>query len=195
MNKYLAFDTETGGTSTDSSILSCFMAALDKNLQITDTLSLLIKPDDGIYKVGASALKVNKINLIEHDKNAVSYTVAHDRLLMFLRQVSYPGNTSLIPLGHNVHFDINFICEHILNHKSWHKFVGYRHLDTATFAMCLIEAGILPSSVSPSLEKLANFFQLKLTESETHTAQGDTLLTIKVYKELLNLAKRNVWSV
>ena len=104
---YVAFDNETGGLTKDCSLLTSHFIIADEQLNVIEELGLVIKPNDHQpYRVQATALAVNKINLIEHDKVAITQSEAAQKLFLFLKKHSNNGQIKLIPIGHNVSFDI-----------------------------------------------------------------------------------------
>lgn len=196
-DKYICMDIETGGIGNDKSLLTAFFMVLDENLQpspvwngVPETLSLAIRPKDKIYKVTAEALGINGINLVEHDKNAITQDQAGMALFHFIHTHSDGGKNKLIPLGHNVAFDIRFLSDcndRILTRDTWNQFVSYRCLDTATIAQFLRLNGKLPMTLEASLGKLASYFGIDTTGA--HTAQRDVEITIAVYKKLSEIIK------
>lgn len=186
MPVYLAFDVEAGGIHTGFSLLSAYFAVLDKDLNIMGDLNLLIKPDDGVYILSAGGMKVNKIDIVEHDKHAITYKEAATAIYDFIKKWSANGANKLIPLGHNVSFDISFVVAKTLSKKSWDQFVGYRTMDTTTLSLALIQTGKLPLQ-NAGLEVLAKHFNAPTFEA--HTAKGDTHATIHVAKSLLEMMK------
>lgn len=188
--KYISLDNETGGLTKNSSLLTTYFSILDENFVELASLELYVKPDDGEYKVSAEALAVNKINLIEHDKIAVPYSKAGTLAYDFLNKVNPNGEIKLIPLGHNVTFDIEGVCNFLINKGTWGKFVGYRVLDTATIGQFLIDAKLIPSSVSASLGSLQKYFNINLPEEIRHTSKGDVDITVMVYRELKFLVEK-----
>jgi DNA polymerase III epsilon subunit-like protein len=178
---YIALDVETGGIGEDKSLLTAYLAILDQNLDVLDELDLLTKPDDGTYVVQGEALRINGIDLAKHDLAAMSCKDASTKLYEFLNKNNPGGAIKLIPVGHNVAFDIKFLCAHTLSKKSWDKFCGYRTLDTGTISMFLMKTGKIPE-MSASLGSLAKYCGI---EFEAHTAKGDTLATVGVLREFL----------
>jgi DNA polymerase III alpha subunit (gram-positive type) len=184
---YIALDNETGGVSDDSSLLTSYLAILDQNFQLMDELDLTMKPKDGIYHVNGEALGVNHINLVEHDKVAITYQAAGTKLYEFLKKHTNNGVTKLIPWGHNVNFDIMGLQNNIITKNSWNHFVSYRVIDSGVCAQVMKIIGLLPDDNKGSLEHLASFF--KLEHGVLHTAKADTLLTIEVIKSMIKLLK------
>ncbi len=180
---YIAVDTETGGIGPEVSLLTAYFYVMDQNFKKVADLSLAIKPDNDIYHVTAEALSINKINLIEHQKTAISSSEAGMKLRNFLVELTNQGATKLVPIGHNVAFDLEKIYANVLNKKEAQKYVSYRLLDTGVIAQFMKAAGILPDSVSGSLESLVLYFGVE--KQVAHTAEGDVLMTVGVLQKQL----------
>lgn len=182
---YLALDIETGGIGYDKSLLSLFMATLDENYQIKSELELKIKPDNGIYHVTAEAMSINRIDLVEHNKTAVTYKEAGTQVYNFLNAASRLTIKQLIPLGHGVAFDCAFLKNTIISEGSWNKFVSYRALDTCSIARFMMLTDKLPE-LSGSLESLVKHFGIK-PMGHLHDAKTDVIASIEVFKRLFLL--------
>jgi hypothetical protein len=181
---YLPFDTETGGLTDGSSLLTVHFAVCDKDLNIIDELELYTKPNDGQYNVSAQALEVNGINLINHDKRALAYSEAGQQLRNFLWKYSQNGKIKLVPIGKNVGFDVIKITDNLLGMKTWNQFVSYRLYDITGIVIYLKRQGKLPQDAPDSLSGLAQFFGI---EEAWHTAKGDNYAGIAVVKKLESL--------
>lgn len=181
--RYLACDTETGGLGPDVSLLTAHLMILDSGFRILEELPLAIKPDNHIYHVTAEALKINKINLIEHEAASISSGKAGELFLDLIKRHSDNGKNKLIPLGHNVIFDMEKLYDNILNKKTAQTFVSYRVLDTGSAGRFLITCGALPSDISGSLESYVKHF--KISPGEYHTARGDILMTVEVMRHMI----------
>lgn len=183
--KYLIIDTETGGlVENEPSLLSLYAYLTDSKLNYLDDIELKIKPDDEVYRINPYALAVNKINLVEHNKIAITESEAKNKFLNFVKKNNTHGE-KIIPVGHNLNFDLYFTKK--LCHD-WEKYFSYRVLDTASVAKFLFLAGkiTLPeNNRGGSLEDLANYFKLDYTQA--HDAKFDVQLTLNVLKKLLNL--------
>lgn len=186
--KYLAVDTETGGLSEDVSLLTAYLAVLDKDLQIIDELDLAIRPDDDVYHVTAEALSINKIDLVKHQAASMSRGKAGELLREFLIRNSANGSYKILPLGHNVKFDLDRLYANVLNHKEAQKYVSYRALDTGAVGEFLKSEGLIPESVSGSLSSYVE--HLGVAKREAHTARGDVEMTVDVMKAMKALVRR-----
>lgn len=183
VRRYLAVDNETGGFE-GTSLLSSYLAVLDADLNITATCSMTLKPDNGVYCVEAGGLAVNKIDLIEHDKTAMTYSAAGATLRHFLKKTSDDGKVKLIPLGHGVVGDM-IQLRVLLSRANLEQFTSYRKFDTAVITQFLKFTGHLPENISGSLQSLAAYFCIE--PGQAHTAKDDVVTTIAVAKKLRDL--------
>jgi DNA polymerase III alpha subunit (gram-positive type) len=184
-NRYLAFDCESGGVTTDMSLLTVYFQVLDDKFNVLDELALAVKPNDGKYLVNAEAMQVNKINLIDHDRVAITYSKAGQELRNFLLKNSLLRKSKLIPIGKNVDFDISFVTTHLLGKNTWNEFVSYRVLEVTTIALVEQMKGTLPPG-SISLSALVEHFNIKV-DGKLHEADYDTKATVAVMRKLIGL--------
>ena len=189
MNTYIFLDNESGGLGIQYSLLTSYLAVYDENLQLVDDLYLYLKPDDGIYKVCGEALNVNRIDLKVHDTKAITYKEAGTKLYEFLKRNSDSGKIKLVPVGHGVYGDIVWIHHHLIRRETWETFVSYRKLDTQAVCQFLKACGMFPETVSGSLESISKHFGIDVAEGDLHDAKYDTLLSVEVFKCLVNLIK------
>lgn len=178
---YIPFDTETGGIGEEVSILSAHFAACDKDLNVIDELDILTRPNDGVYVTTAKALEINKINLIQHDKVAVTYSQAGAQIRDFVCKHSQNGKVKLIPVGKNVGFDVKKVTDNLLGAKTWNQYVSYRTYDITSMIIYAKRLGLLPLDLPESLQEVAEHFGIK---AEWHTARGDNMAGIEVVKRL-----------
>jgi len=184
--KYIIMDLESGGPEIKHSLLSAYFVVLDEDLQtVYGELDLKSKPNDGNYLVRGEALEVNGIDLVQHDKEAVTESKAATLLYEFLEEHSPQGSVKLMPVGHGIEHDIEFIKEHLT--KNWNKFVSYRYLDTGCIVQFLKLTGKVPRDLGGSLKELGEYFDVPMRG--LHTAFGDTWATIEVLKKLRDLDK------
>jgi len=182
--EYIAFDCETGGLEPTCCLLTAYFAVLDRDLNIIDSLYLKVKPNAGQpYIVTAEALNVNKINLIEHDKIAIAQNFAGSQLRDFIHKYSQNGKIKLVPVGHNITFDLLWVHEHLLNRREFEKYTSYRKIDTAVLAQNMRRKGELPDTISGSLGGLVAHFGI-VVDGNAHEADYDTKVTIEVLKRM-----------
>lgn len=186
--KYIALDVETGGIGLDKSLLTVYFAICTAELEIIDELSLQIKPKDKIYHVTAEAIEINGINIVNHDRAAKYAKDLKTTVFEFLKK--YGENEKLIPVGHGVKFDIQFITEcadPLISKKSWDMFCSYRVIDTASIGQFLKMKSDKYTDVSGSLGSWANYF--KIDASNAHDAKADVIMSIEVLKHFLRESK------
>lgn len=184
---YIGMDVEAGGTEVEHSLLSAYFVVIDEDLKtVYGELDLLVKPDNGNYVVTAEALEVNKIQLIEHEKVAITESKAGTLLYNFLKTHASNGAVKLIPLGHNIAFDVDFIKKHLLN-KSFNQFVSYRMLDTSAIIQFMKLRGSVPKDLAGSLSEIATYFGVSTVTNIAHTAKGDTWMVIEILRKLNDL--------
>ncbi|TXH08161.1 MAG: hypothetical protein E6R04_11365 [Spirochaetes bacterium] len=181
-NEYFLFDCETGGLTTDLSLLTLSGYILDEKFRIIDNIDLFVKPDDGVYKLNAKAMEINKINLVAHDAMAEPESVCRLKLEAFLQK---HGVGKLTPAGHNVAMDIQFAKKLL---PSFGKYVTHRTYDTASLGKFACNVGIIEHS-DFSLQSLCEAFGID-TKGQ-HNAKVDIELTRQVLVELHWRARRD----
>lgn len=196
MSKFIAFDCETTGLHEDSDLLTVWFGIYNSKFELIDELDLSVKPDSGFYKVQAQGLEVNKINLVEHDKIALSYKDAKHLVYQFLVKNTIGNklylNTELsedkllIPIGQSVIYDINAVCRTLISKGSWESMVSRRPLDTKYISRYLQFTGKIPMNQSISLGGLIEYFNIKV-DGVQHEAKYDALCTVEALKEMLKL--------
>ena len=187
----IAFDCETGGLGDDVSLLTVWFGIYNDKFELLDELPLKIKPKDGIYHIQAQALEVNKIDLIEHDKVAITKSEAGKLLFNFLKKNKC--DDMLIPVGHNIAGDVRWVNQHLLNADTFNQFCSYRKLDSSTIAMFLMMAGVLTGVERAGLGNLIERFELdKEIEGVAHEEKYDAIASIMSIKKMLELLKERL---
>lgn len=192
MSQYLlAFDSETGGLNPKlADILTLYMAIVDEEYKVLDEINLKLKPDSGLPRADAGALRVNGINIQNHlaDPTTVTYSEAKKAIVSFLRKhLQKKGRYSnLRPFGQNIQFDIDFVQEHLIPKDEWDSIVHYGKVDTKQCVDFLKDAGWFPKDLG-SLGSVVEYLQLP--KRDAHNAKEDTLMTIDVYKKIMEIMK------
>lgn len=179
--RYFFHDFETGGYE-NSSILTFYGAVTDEKFNIIDEIELHIKPDDGLYKIEAQALVVNKIDIIAHDKKAKKESDCRDLIRQFIYKNTNSWEFHLYPAGHNVYFDNRLLKDHFF--PDYNDFFFRHNLDTGTLAVLLKQVGKLPEDLKISLSNLATHYGINA--SGAHESRADVLLTIAVLKCMIS---------
>lgn len=188
--KYLVLDTESGSRHANSTLLTAYFLVTDANFKTLDELYLYLKPDgDDHYIVDAQGLAVNKINLVEHDKVAISYKQAKSQLYDFLKK--HAVNERLTPLGHAVRGDISRIVSNLISQGSWEQFCTYHYIDTSVVLQYLRACGLMDEDCDGSVTDLAAHFGV-IVEGADHDCRVDTLKTLGVFREFIKIGKAGI---
>lgn len=194
MDKFLAHDAETGGVKASKhSLLTHYFGIYTYDIPsakftLRAELDLKIKPADGDYVVNAEALGVNKIDLVKHDKEAISIEEASEKLYYFLKEHSDDGKNRLIRMGHNEVFDKDFLIYNLLRDEVWKRFTDYGGvLDSSTLARGLKTRGKLPWNTRFRLRTLAEFLGVPFDPAALHTAKGDVDLMVRCVEKMLTM--------
>lgn len=188
--KYLHLDAEMGGRELKYSLLTAYFMVTDADFNVIDKLYLYVKPDNGDYVVSGQGMSVNKIDLVQHDKIALPYKEAKTVLYKFLCKCTDNGKNKLTPLGHGVRGDIAHVLDKLISEGSWEQHCTYHYIDTSVVLQFLRACGKLPLNIDGGVTGLVEYFQIPiLTKVAWHDAEFDTLMTMMVYKEMLNLGK------
>lgn len=181
---YLAFDCETTGLLPNCNVLTVYFVILDEKLNILDELDLKIKHD--YYLVFTKALEINKINLFEHDKIAISKIEARSQIIKFFKK--YENKYQII--GHNIKFDIDMLINNkILMANEINTYFDTCYLDTYKIAQLLKSKKKINKCQSLSLSKLCYYFDInnEFSDNNFHNCKYDTLSTIELFKKLIEL--------
>lgn len=172
---FLAYDCETGGLNplTDS-LLSVYLAIYSLDFKRIAHMLLLLK--HSTYHVETGALRVNGINLVEHDSQAIPEGDCEVMLKSFLDS----EDATYVPVGHNVEFDTAFLDA---NFAGFRNRISHRKLDTAVIGRFLKLQGKLPSDLS-GLETYCNHFNIPI---RAHDPQEDTEATVRLLQEFIKL--------
>lgn len=188
---YLVLDTESGSRHASSTLLTAYFLVIDTEFNAIGDLYLQLKPDgETHYIVDAQGLAVNKINLVEHDKVAITYKQAKPLLYDFLKKYSEFGR--LTPLGHATKGDIRRITDNLISTGSWEQFCTYHFLDTSVILQYLRAIGKMPMDCDGSIEALTKYFGINQhagDDAQFHDAKFDTQMTMRVFREMVRIGK------
>lgn len=188
--RFLAFDTETGGINPKvNPILTAYFVLIGDDYSKIDELELKIKASEPYGNVEAEALAVNNIDLEKHNLEAdtLDRLAAADKLREFLKKHKGKSKSDrLVPLGHNVSFDIKMINEQLIPEKEWDQYISYAIRDTKPVCDFLKDFELLP----PEIGNLGSLVKhLNVPKGIAHTAKDDVLMTIEAYRKLGEMVK------
>jgi DNA polymerase III epsilon subunit-like protein len=182
MSKILFIDTETGGLDPEKHSLLTASFVVYEDGEIKAAAEWRIKHKD--YIVNAAALKINNIDLVEHDSKASEKQFVVEEMIEFI--IQFFGAEKPVIAGHNIQFDINFIAKLFKECKEfWPKYASHRTIDTCGILRFLYHAGKIQEDVAAS-DKAFKYFGIEV--AERHTAYGDVCATVELYKILLEIA-------
>jgi len=184
MKKYFCFDTETGGLSERASLLTLYGIVTDENLEPVDSISLKLKPSDGVFLIEGQALEINKIDLAKHTRVADTYEVGAKKLKEFLSRHVENHTRKMDIIGQNViEFDIPRVKNFLLSDEEFSYYFSRETKDTKVQGIFLKTLGIIPETVNSSLITQLKYFFPDLNTEGHHDAKWDTEHTLKLYKK------------
>jgi DNA polymerase III alpha subunit (gram-positive type) len=141
------------------------------------------------YALTAGALSVNKINIVEHNATGLTLRDAQTMLLAFLDEMlQLSGRKRLVPAGHNVGFDVQFIRANLLDDAQWDRYFTYPAFDTAAIARFLNATGKHDGGYS--LGRLRDKFVPRMSGGDLHNAEVDNLTTIALAKKFVDMVAK-----
>lgn len=186
---YLFMDCETGGLTPEYSLLTLAAIVADKDFNPIrggnneDTLSLAIRHSK--YVVSPEALTINKIDLVHHSAVGVKLEQAKQTFEGFVQRAKAMSGDKLIPVGHNLAFDLKFVWAHLMPEDTWRRHCHYHSLDTMVAARFFKSAGVFDSGCR--LTDLCELFHVDA--GAAHTALDDTKSTMAVARALMAVAR------
>lgn len=181
-----AFDTETTGLDPGfNEIISLAGILYDSEFKEIGRLSLHAHPD---YPERAHP-KALEINGYTHEEWTKRGAMSQEELLKYLnnwlvKRYSY----RVIPLGHNVKFDISHVqalYERFEFTDEWKKLFSYHCLDTVGVAMFFDMANFRKLGDRYNLGRLCERYNITL--SNAHDALADIDATVKLFLKMVDL--------
>lgn len=157
------------------------------DFDVLGELELHLKPESNEhYILDSQGMAVNGINIVEHDKIAITYKQAKPLLYEFLKKHS--SDERLTPVGHATKGDIRRVTDNLISDGSWNQFCTYHFIDTSVVLQYLRACGKMPMDCDGSVEAMSKYFDIKLpTDSKFHTAKYDTLMTVAIFQKMVEI--------
>lgn len=179
----LVIDTETTGLSPRfNKTLTVGLLLINPakpKLEILDQAHIFVKHSR--YNSNAEAMKVNKIDIEQHNLHAVPPKKACDQINTFIQK----NQAHQIPIvGHNIHFDKGFLNA-LFQQGEASSLLYEESEDTMKIWRGLQKQDLIPSHLRATLGHLANHFDIDYEKA--HDALADCHITAKVYHEMLKL--------
>lgn len=182
---YILVDVETTGFDEKKHQILEIGLLVIKNMKVAANLNIAIKHRE--YTITTGAMKANKIDIIEHEKEALTVEEAGNKMLEFLR-VQNDTEEGFIAVGQNIDFDLRFLEAMFLNLKKikdYRECVSYRKLDIMQLALIKnLENKI--SLEKQDLDTLLKALDIEIP-TDRHRALTDCYLEFEVLTKLLNL--------
>ena len=135
-------------------------------------------------------MRVNKINLSDHAATSMSQERAAEELEHFLQKgMRQNSDKKLIPVGHNIGFDLDFVWHHLMAEDKWRRYCTYPAIDTAVLARFFGTINKIPGFYN--LVALRQLFQIET--GEAHHALPDVLANLALAQKFFLM--RKVFSV
>ncbi len=180
--KLLFIDTETGGVIPEKHSLLSVGLAVWEDGEVIYSKEMYVKNE--VYHVTASALKINRINLIDADEGAYNKSDVIAKLKM-IKSV-YFNNERMTVAGHNVAFDVGFIKKMYTDcGREYLDDFAYRTVDTSAILKYLYLGGHFKEDLSASDKAFGYYGLIKPDDVRRHTALGDCSATVKLFNCLL----------
>lgn len=182
MSEILFIDTETGGLDPSVHALLSIGMVHWRDGELLGTREILVQP--GGKNVDSRALEINRINLREHTKVALSRRASAE---LFYRTCEewFPGHSKsnrIVLGGHNVAFDVNFVRP--LFGDRWVDTYSHATVDTSSLFSGLWHSGRVSSELR-SLDQGLRYFGIEVSPGKRHTALGDAVATALVYTAVI----------
>ena len=133
-------------------------------------------------------MQANKINILEHEKEAVFENEATEKILKFLNKHKSESDEGYIVIGQNVQFDIKFLEAMFLRTykiKEYRQAVSYRTLDIMQLAIIKNIEGKI-SLEKQDLDSVLKELEIEIPENR-HRALTDCYLEFEALIALLDV--------
>lgn len=178
--RLLFTDTETGGTNPKEDALFEVALVVWEDGKLLDKRSWKIRSEDKSYY--PSALKINKIDPVEHNKVAISRTDAANEIIDYVEK--WFDGTPATLAGHNVSFDRDFLKVLVEEADYDFGYFSHRLLDMMSVLNFIAAWKMLPQD---ALSSNGIFEYLGIEPEARHTAMGDIEATIKVFESIARI--------
>ena len=183
---FILVDTETTGIDEKKHQILEVGILVIKDLKVVGEFEVKIKHNE--YTITSKAMQANKINILEHEKDAFFENEATEKILKFLNKYKSETDEGYIVIGQNVQFDIKFLEAMFLRTfkiKEYRQVVSYRTLDIMQLAIIKnIESKIRIKK--QDLDSILKELEIEIPEKR-HRALIDCYLEFEALVALLDV--------
>lgn len=179
--RIIAFDTETTGLdSAKDEIIAIAMVTLDEHFNEVGRKVVFAQPD---VEVSPEAAKINGYDHAKWEgRGAISQVMLFAEVYEFIR--AQKADRPLMPLGHNVGFDVGFLRALFTKNESreYGRLMSYHSIDTIGISIFCDMAKFDKLNSAYKLTELCDRFGIDLTNA--HEADADIDATIELFRLL-----------
>lgn len=176
-NKKIYLDTETTGLSNTRHQILTLALILEEQNHTAHKETIRIKTQNH-KEINPEALKVNKIDIDEHNKKSISASKACKKINKIIRNKDFED---AVIIGHNVSFDIRFI-KSLFQEQNISPLMNFENIqDTLILSKQVKETPTDFYNRGYDLESLSEHYGFT---TEFHDAMNDTEATRHLYREI-----------
>lgn len=182
---FLLIDLETTGFDEKKHQILEIGMLIIREMEVVADIKVSVKHKE--YMITTSAMNANKINILEHEKNALTIEDAGVTVINFLKEHK-KTEKAFIVIGQNIDFDLKFLESMFLKLgkiKEYREYISYRKLDIMQLALIKNLEGKI-SLEKQDLDYLLTTLNIEIPEGR-HEALSDCYSEYQVLKILLNL--------
>lgn len=183
MNKYIFIDVETGGTNPEEHSLFSIGLIVLENEKILYKDEIFIKQNK--YNYTNKALSINKMDFNAIKQYGISKNEAVNKIIR-IKKKFFAFDKAMLA-GYNVQFDLKFLRKLFSDDgKNIEDYFSHRLLDVSSVIKYLKDLEFIPQNLESS-DDVFNYFGIKI--EKRHTALGDSIGTLELYKKLLEIIR------
>ncbi|UCS93954.1 3'-5' exonuclease [Echinicola marina] len=188
-DKILFIDTETGGLNPLQHPLLSIGLVVWEDFELTSSKEILIF-EEGLTPDNR-ALDINKIDINDHRKKALSPKEAINEIKTFLRK-NFELDNKVTLAGHNINFDVNFLRFFLdRNNDDFGRYFSHRFIDTSSILYFLYLSGKLKEKAVSS-DRAFDLFGINFNQENRHTALADAIATAQLFNNLLKTVAKKI---
>lgn len=195
---YIVLDSETTGLDPKNyDLLTLYMAVVDFYdeygpdfpfkyvINTKKSIDLKLRPSWSLeYRVDPEAMAINKIDLEEHKKEAITNAAGAMVVEHFLKSIKQNKDDEINVIGWNPSYDLGFLFEHM---PSINTYFGHSMIDVKSTALIYRDMAKPVLTPKANLSGFARHFDID--PAGAHNAKEDCKLAISVLNKLVECIK------